>query len=160
MPRGRPMYEQPKTLPAYRRAPTRVQSGQTPVHNSSAHSSTVPAPQRDTRLVGHLAALRSATEAVRQAAEDRAQQAELDAALKQIGTRIHEVSAVSDRAAGVLPSVPSAGGRPLRELHQQAHALAGRLLVVAAAQQDTATAMLACRRMDAHATALSTLAVG
>ena len=155
------MYEQPKTLPAYRRAPARPQSdSKTPVHNSSAHSSTAPAPHRDTRLVGHLAALRSATEAVRRATEDRTQQAELDAALKQISTRIHEVSAVSDRAAGIVLSGPAAGSRQLRELHEQAHALAGRLLVVAAAQQDTATAMLACRRMDAHATALTVLAVG
>ena len=158
------MYEQPKTLPAYRRAPARLQPGsQTPVHNSSAHSSTAPAPHRDTRLVGHLAALHAATEAVRHAAEDRAQQVELDAALKQISARISEVSAVSDRAAAVVvASGPSAatGRRHLHELHEQAHALAGRLLVVAAAQQDTATAMLACRRMDAHAAALTVLSAG
>ena len=156
------MYEQPKTLPAYRRAPARLQPGsQTPVHNSSAHSSTAPAPHRDTRLVGHLAALHAATEAVRQAAEDRAQLAELDAALKQISTRINEISAVSALAAAVVPSGPApTGDRQLHELHEQAHALAGRLLVVAAAQQDTATAMLACRRMDAHAAALAVPAAG
>jgi len=153
------MYEQPKTVPAYRRAPIRLQPGSpTPVHNSSAHSSTAPASQRDSRLVGHLTALRVATEAVRRAAEDVAQQAELDAALQQIDARISEVSAVSDRAAAVVRSGPAGVGS--RQLHQQAHALAGRLLVVAAALQDTATAMLACRRMDAHAAALSVPAAG
>ena len=154
------MYEQPKTLPAYRRAPIRLQPGSpTPVHNSSARSSTAPASQRDSRLVGHLAALRVATEAVRRAAEDVAQQAELDAALQQIDARISEVSAVSsDRAAAVVRSGPAGVGS--RQLHQQAHALAGRLLVVAAALQDTATAMLACRRMDAHAAALAVPAAG
>jgi len=155
------MYEQPKTPPAYRRAPARLQPGaQTPVHNSSAHSSIAPAPHRDTRLVGHLAALHAATEAVRQAAEDRAQLAELDAALKQISTRINEISAVSALTAAVPSGPPATGDRQLHELHEQAHALAGRLLVVAAAQQDTATAMLACRRMDAHAAALAVSAAG
>ncbi|WP_042403590.1 SCO4983 family protein [Streptacidiphilus carbonis] len=146
------MYEQPKTVPGYRRAPTRTQ-----VHNSSAHSSTVPAPPRDTRLVGHLAALRAATEAVRRTTEEPADQAELDAALKQISARLNEVSAVSARAVAVVPSAAADRGKCLRELHEQAHALAGRLLVVAAAQQDTATAMLACRRMDTHAAALAAL---
>ncbi|MEY9841978.1 hypothetical protein [Streptacidiphilus sp. EB103A] len=153
------MYEQPKTVPAYRRAPIRLQPGSpTPVHNSSAHSSTAPASRRDSRLVGHLAALYAATEAVRRAAGDGAEQAELDAALQQIDARISEVSAVSDRAAAVVRSGPVGVGS--RQLHQQAHALAGRLLVVAAALQDTTTAMLACRRMDAHAAALAVPAAG
>ncbi|TDU04495.1 hypothetical protein EDD99_2963 [Streptomyces sp. 846.5] len=153
------MYEQPKTLPAYRRAPIRLQPGSpAPVHNSSAHSSTAPASQRDSRLVGHLAALYSATEAVRRATEDSAEQAELDAALQRIDARISEVSAVSAPAASVVRSAPAGVGS--RQLHQQAHALAGRLLVVAAALQDTTTAMLACRRMDAHAAALAVPTAG
>jgi hypothetical protein len=148
------MYEQPKTLPAYRRAPIRLQPGaQAPVHNSSAHSTTAPTRRRDSRLVGHLAALHAATEAVRRTVEDRAQQAELDAALQQIDARISEVSAMSDRAAAPVLAGPATAGS--RQLHEQAQALAGRLLVVAAALQDTTTAMLACRRMDAHAAALA-----
>lgn len=38
-------------------------------------------------------------------------------------------------------------------LHQRAHALAGRALVVAASRADTAAAILAAERMDAHALA-------
>ncbi|MEV6839367.1 hypothetical protein AB0N17_33485, partial [Streptomyces sp. NPDC051133] len=39
-------------------------------------------------------------------------------------------------------------------LHRRAHALAGRALVVAASRADTAAAILAAERMDAHAAAL------
>ncbi|CAM5726287.1 hypothetical protein SALBM217S_07990 [Streptomyces griseoloalbus] len=39
-------------------------------------------------------------------------------------------------------------------LHRRAHALAGRALVVAASRADTAAAILAAERMDAHTAAL------
>lgn len=44
-------------------------------------------------------------------------------------------------------------------LHQRAHALAGRALVVAASRADTAAAILAAQRMEAHATAGDLVAV-
>ncbi len=48
----------------------------------------------------------------------------------------------------------ASGGEPkLAALHHRAHALAGRALVVAASRADTAVAILAAERMDAHAAA-------
>jgi len=53
-------------------------------------------------------------------------------------------------------STPAAGpAEPhLSALHERAHALAGRALLVAASRADTAAAILAAQRMDAHAAAL------
>jgi hypothetical protein len=51
-------------------------------------------------------------------------------------------------------SVTTDGGDP-RALHQRAHALAGRALVVAASRADTAAAILSAERMDAHTAALA-----
>ncbi|MFC1412851.1 hypothetical protein ACEZCY_28055 [Streptacidiphilus sp. N1-12] len=145
------MYEQPKTVPAHRHAPVRA-------HNSSLHAQNQQPPGSGTaantvgaQLTGHLAALHAATAAVRRATAEPARQAELDAALEQIAARI---SALSPTAAVIRSEAAHDQAKPAEELHEHAHALAGRLLVVAAARQDTATAMLACRRMDAHAAAL------
>ncbi|MEV8106857.1 hypothetical protein AB0Q97_31930, partial [Streptomyces sp. NPDC088135] len=44
---------------------------------------------------------------------------------------------------------------PAASLHRRAHALAGRALVVAASRADTAVAILAAERMDAHTAALA-----
>ena len=105
-------------------------------------------------LAGHLAALLSATEEVRQSTEEPGQQAELDAALGELRARLAQLAP----AGTTTPqAVGGAGSRSLAPAHEHAHALAGRLLVVAAAQQDTTTAVLACRRMDAHAAARSAL---
>ncbi|QMU67660.1 hypothetical protein [Streptacidiphilus sp. P02-A3a] len=150
------MYEQPKVaVHAQRRASARA-------HNSNAHGpASTPgagAVPHASPLTGHLAALVSATEAVRQAAESPEQRAELDAALAGLHARLAALA-----PAGAVPAQTTGGviGRPggsrLAMAHEHAHALAGRLLVVAAAQQDTVTAMLACRRMDAHAAARSAL---
>ena len=145
------MYEQSKTaVRSQRRASTRT-------HNSGIH--VVPdvpeaAPERagehTALLAGHLAALLSATEEVRRQAQEPGQRQELDAALDQLRTRLAELA-----PAGTVPpqALGAAGHRTPAQSHEHAHALAGRLLVVAAAQQDTATAVLACRRMDAHAAA-------
>ncbi|MFI0984242.1 hypothetical protein [Streptomyces exfoliatus] len=46
-------------------------------------------------------------------------------------------------------------GSPSRDLHRKAHALAGRALLVAASRPDTAAAILAAGRMDAHTAALA-----
>ena len=151
------MYEQPASVPATpRRASARA-------HNSSLHvqgrpAAPLPGPSRaggaadrvGVQLTGHLAALHAATAAVRRGTDEPARQAELDTALEQISARI---SALSPTAAVVRSEATHDQGKSLAELHDHAHQLAGRLLVVAAARQDTATAMLACRRMDAHAAA-------
>ena len=144
------MYEQPKTAPAHRRPVARS-------HNSSLHTQDGPPSTPGTQLTGHLAALHAATAAVRQGTDDPAQQAELDAALKLIAARIGALAPTATVIRSEATQVPA---KSPAELHDHAHALAGRLLVVAAARQDTATAMLACRRMDAHAAALSTLRAG
>ncbi len=46
------------------------------------------------------------------------------------------------------------GTSDLTNLHRRAHALAGRALVVAASRADTGAAILAARRMEAHAAAI------
>ncbi|MEY9963108.1 hypothetical protein ABIA33_001134 [Streptacidiphilus sp. MAP12-16] len=142
------MYEQPKIVQARRRSLAHAYNSN--AHNSSARSTTAPG-AHGAQLAGHLAALRSATEAVRRATTGAAELTELDAALREIGARVTELSSANAPARSAASA--SASAKSLAELHDQAHALAGRLLVVAAAQQDTVTAMLACRRMDAHAAA-------
>jgi hypothetical protein len=113
-------------------------------HNSSAPSGGVATPERPShlrrQLAGHLAALLALT---------RRLGPEYEEAARQLAERIEEL------APG---GVPAPGPRPEAEasaeaLHARAHDLAARVLVVAAAQQDTATARLACARMDAHAEA-------
>ncbi|MEU7052018.1 hypothetical protein AB0A67_27280, partial [Streptomyces eurythermus] len=53
------------------------------------------------------------------------------------------------KAAGI-EKAPAVAGDPAA-LHRRAHTLAGRALVVAASRADTAVAILAAERMDAHA---------
>ncbi|MHA6762639.1 SCO4983 family protein [Streptacidiphilus sp. PAMC 29251] len=148
------MYEQPKTVPAHRHAPARAHNSSLHAQDRSKSAAKLPGGVPSTpgaQLTGHhLAALHAATAAVRRATEEPARQAELDAALEQIAARI---SALSPTAAVIRSEAGQEQSKPLAELHEHAHALAGRLLVVAAARQDTVTAMLACRRMDAHAAA-------
>jgi hypothetical protein len=170
------MYEQPKTPQERRRGTARA-------HNSSQHISSQQRGGQHSgaqagahghaddgragadghaladglhgaRIAGHLAALHSATEAVRAATADPAEKAELDAALVRISARIHQLTPPTGAARPVPATGPGpAVGRTLPESHLDAHALAGRLLVVAAAQQDTVTSVLACHRMEAHAAA-------
>jgi hypothetical protein len=137
------MYEQPKTVPRRRG-----------IAHTSAHSGGDHHSSRGAQLAGHLAALLAATESVRAATSDPGQRAGLDAALDQLLTRLAELMSTEVRR----PVAARTGALTPAELHQRALALAGRVLVVAAAQQDTATAMLACRRMDAHTAALKLLA--
>jgi hypothetical protein len=127
------MYEQPQTRPARRpargaqapAAPRRLQSG------------------RRGQLAGHLAALHDVTRELHARTGDRA----LEDAAAALTSRIAELGAhLPPRAAVPYPA-------DLDALHAQAFDLAGRVLVVAAAQQDTRTAILACRRMDFHTAA-------
>ncbi|MGW4872909.1 SCO4983 family protein [Streptomyces chartreusis] len=124
-----------------------------PIRTKSVHStmagSTTDFPHRsreeelDIQLAGHLAALLAVTDELRATAPSE----DLDVA----GERL--VAVVSRLRGGRAPARASASGGQVKvaALHQRAHALAGRALVVAASRADTAAAILAAERMDAHA---------
>jgi hypothetical protein len=102
----------------------------------------------DTQLAGHLSALLAVTDELRAVAPS----AELTDAAEQLARQIA-------RLRGGHPPVRSAVATAIHEphlaaLHDRAHALAGRALVVAASRADTAAAILAAERMDAHTAAL------
>ncbi|MEH0418880.1 SCO4983 family protein [Streptomyces sp. B21-083] len=132
-----------------------------PIRTPSVHSSrSAPAgtasdfPHRsreeelDIQLAGHLAALLTATDELRALAPS----ADLDTAAERLAG---EVSRLRGGRTPVRASAPAVTGAPdLGALHQRAHALAGRALVVAASRADTAAAILAAERMDAHAEAI------
>jgi hypothetical protein len=128
-----------------------------PIRTKSVHSMAEPEfPHRsredelDIQLAGHLAALLAVTDELRALPHDAG--AELD----QAADRISEQVARLRQSPPPVRSTPAA--RPGRTradvLHRRAHALAGRALVVAASRADTAAAILAAERMDAHAAAL------
>ncbi|MER5429796.1 hypothetical protein [Streptomyces sp. NPDC002588] len=127
-----------------------------PIRTKSVHSTmagtTSDFPHRsreeelDIQLAGHLAALLAVTDELRAAAPS----ADLDTAAERL---TGEVS----RLRGGHPPVRAIGStrKPdLSSLHQRAHALAGRALVVAASRADTSAAILAAEQMDVHAAAL------
>ncbi|MEU5896352.1 MULTISPECIES: hypothetical protein [Streptomyces] len=101
----------------------------------------------DIQLAGHLAALLALTDELRALSPSAA----LDDAAEQLALQVARLR------GGALPprsAVAAAVHEPhLSALHQRAHALAGRALVVAASRADTAAAILAAERMDAHADA-------
>ncbi|MFE4262798.1 hypothetical protein [Streptomyces sp. NPDC056883] len=96
----------------------------------------------DIQLAGHLAALLTVTDELG-----------LDEAAAVVAAQV-------TRLRGAEPA--RAPRRPGREpdaeaaavLHQRAHDLAARALLVAASRADTTVAILAAERMDAHAAAL------
>ncbi|WP_432248129.1 hypothetical protein ACRAR1_10220 [Streptomyces sanyensis] len=91
----------------------------------------------DIQLAGHLSSLLAVTDelALHEAAEAIAVQV---ARLRGAPPVRHAARSGADGTA----------------LHRRAHALAGRALVVAASRADTAAAILAAERMDAHTAAL------
>ncbi|MFF4184728.1 hypothetical protein ACFYZ9_16170 [Streptomyces sp. NPDC001691] len=112
------------------------------VHSTVAADSTgIPHRSRedelDIQLAGHLSALLAVTD---------------ELGLSEAGDAIARQVA---RLRGGLPPVRHAGlsRADADSLHARAHALAGRALVVAASRADTAAAILAAERMDAHAAA-------
>ncbi|WP_037573369.1 SCO4983 family protein [Phaeacidiphilus oryzae] len=125
-----------------------------PIRHKSVHSSThvvgpatvaVAEPGPDSlgrQLAGHLSALLSATRRLQEITGDP----ELTAAIGRLESRLAELGPAGPPARD---SRPAGGGASA--LHGHAHDLAARVLVVAAARQDTTTAKLACDRMDAHA---------
>ncbi|MFE9649941.1 hypothetical protein ACFYO0_38695 [Streptomyces sp. NPDC006365] len=101
----------------------------------------------DIQLAGHLAALLAVTDELRGLEPS----ADLDTAAERLGGQVA-------RLRGGRPPVRTSQGlhEPrIVSLHERAHALAGRALVVAASRADTAAAILAAERMDAHAAALA-----
>ncbi|MFE5029315.1 hypothetical protein ACFRAO_39985 [Streptomyces sp. NPDC056656] len=143
--------------------PTRTGSSRRSVH-ATADPGDFPHRSReeelDIQLAGHLAALLALTDELRAFAPDP----DLDAAADDLAHQVARLrwgSPLLERSrelGGGLPparaSVADAGHEPrIAALHQRAHALAGRALVVAASRADTAAAILAARRMEAHAAA-------
>jgi hypothetical protein len=113
------------------------------VHTVAADSARIPHRSReeelDIQLAGHLSALLAVTD---------------ELGLTEAGDAIARQVA---RLRGGLPPVRHAGlsRADADALHARAHALAGRALVVAASRADTAAAILAAERMDAHAAAVT-----
>ncbi|MEV7319145.1 hypothetical protein [Streptomyces sp. NPDC093970] len=125
-----------------------------PIRTKSVHSTMVGTPsdfphrtreeELDIQLAGHLAALLAVTDELRGLTPST----DLDAA----ATRLAEQVARLRGGRTPVRASPATAGRPA-PLHERAHALAGRALVVAASRADTAAAILAAERMDAHAAA-------
>ncbi|MEU6109303.1 hypothetical protein ABZ853_13005 [Streptomyces albidoflavus] len=123
-----------------------------PIRTTSAHTlpDVADFPHRsreeelDIQLAGHLSALLAVTDELRTLRPDPA----LDDAAEQLSGA---VARLRQGAPPVRSAVAAAIHEPrLAALHQRAHALAGRALVVAASRADTAAAILAARRMEAH----------
>jgi len=127
--------------------PIRTKSVHTPVGSADfPHRSREE--ELDIQLAGHLGALLAVTDELRGLESS----ADLDAAAERLARQ------VSRLRGGRPPVRTSSSGlhEPrLVALHERAHALAGRALVVAASRADTAAAILAAERMDAHAAALA-----
>ncbi|MFF8725251.1 hypothetical protein ACF073_02015 [Streptomyces sp. NPDC015171] len=127
-----------------------------PIRTKSVHSTsadTLPDfPHRsreeelDIQLAGHLAALLAVTDELRGSHPS----ADLDTAGERLAAQVTRLR--GGRAP--VRATPASAGDPCA-LHQRAHALAGRALVVAASRADTAAAILAAERMDAHTAALA-----
>ncbi|MGQ4362352.1 SCO4983 family protein [Streptomyces sp. SAS_272] len=131
-----------------------------PIHTASSRRSVHPTmagtpsdfPHRsreeelDIQLAGHLAALLAVTDELRATAPS----ADLDAAAARLAQQVTRLRGGRTQVRSAPASAPAAAPR-LVALHDRAHALAGRALLVAASRADTAVAILAAQRMDAHA---------
>ncbi|GGZ56178.1 SCO4983 family protein [Streptomyces bluensis] len=102
----------------------------------------------DIQLAGHLAALLTVTDELRALAPSD----DLDVAAERLAG---QVARLRGGRPPVRSSAPAAHDAHTAALHRRAHALAGRALVVAASRADTAAAILAAERMDAHTAALT-----
>ncbi|MFI1965532.1 hypothetical protein ACH429_15705 [Streptomyces pathocidini] len=135
-----------------------------PIRTKSVHALNDPPPpgiphrtreeELDIQLAGHLTALLTVTDELRA----HTPSAELDAAAQRIAD---EVARLRDgrRPLRAAPTTGAGGatagpdGR-IAKLHQRAHTLAGRALVVAGSREDAGGAALAAERLDAHAAEL------
>ncbi|MGW1772807.1 SCO4983 family protein [Streptomyces sp. NPDC002104] len=96
----------------------------------------------DIQLAGHLAALLAVTDELG-----------LDEAATAVAAQVSRLRGSEPARAARRPGAePDAGAAA--SLHQRAHDLAARALLVAASRADTTVAILAAERMDAHAAAL------
>ncbi|MFF3212142.1 hypothetical protein ACFYYB_15935 [Streptomyces sp. NPDC002886] len=96
----------------------------------------------DIQLAGHLAALLAVTDELG-----------LDEAAAVLAAQVTRLRGAEPARATLRPGQePDAGAAAA--LHQRAHDLAARALLVAASRADTTVAILAAERMDAHAAAL------
>ncbi|MET7385029.1 hypothetical protein [Streptomyces sp. NPDC005385] len=100
----------------------------------------------DIQLAGHLAALLAVTDEIRTVAPS----ADLDTAAERLAG---QVTRLRGGSTPVRAPAAAVGEALLVTLHQRAHDLAGRALVVAASRADTSAAILSAERMDAHAAA-------
>lgn len=101
----------------------------------------------DIQLAGHLAALLAVTDELG-----------LDEAAARIAAQVARLRGAQPTRVpqSQSPSYDTADGTATTTaLHQRAHDLAARALLVAASRADTTVAILAAERMDAHAAALT-----
>ncbi|MGW1624466.1 SCO4983 family protein [Streptomyces sp. NPDC002172] len=105
----------------------------------------------DIQLAGHLAALLAVTDELRALAPST----DLDTAATRLAEQVARLRGgrTPVRASLTAAQDPAA-------LHERAHAVAGRALLVAASRADTAAAILAAERMDAHAAATELTTAG
>ncbi|MFD8988304.1 MULTISPECIES: SCO4983 family protein [Streptomyces] len=97
----------------------------------------------DIQLAGHLAALLAVTD---------------ELGLVESAERIAgQVARLRGEQPARLPHAPTRDTGDTVTLHQRAHDLAARALLVAASRADTTAAILAAERMDAHAAALDSV---
>ncbi|UFR02627.1 hypothetical protein KBP30_16190 [Streptomyces sp. Go40/10] len=127
-----------------------------PIRTKSVHSTMAGTPsdfphrsreeELDIQLAGHLAALLAVTDELRALSPST----DLDTAAERLAAQVSRLRG----GRTPLRAAPASAGDPAA-LHRRAHTLAGRALVVAASRADTAAAILAAQRMDAHTAALS-----
>jgi hypothetical protein len=113
------------------------------------------------QLAAHLAGLLAVTDELREGFSEP--DPGLDAAADRIAThiaRLRQGRPPVRRTRGAATAAPTLHESHASALHRKAHALAGRALVVAASRADTAAAILAAERMDAHAAAGATTVAG
>ncbi|MCG7208759.1 hypothetical protein [Streptomyces arenae] len=132
-----------------------------PIRSKSVHSTMAGTPsdfphrtreeELDIQLAGHLAALLAVTDELRTLAPST----DLDAAATRLAEQVTRLRGGRTPVRASLTTVQQPA-----TLHERAHALAGRALLVAASRADTAAAILAAERMDAHAAATELTATG
>ncbi|MET7455023.1 hypothetical protein ABZT03_24635 [Streptomyces sp. NPDC005574] len=129
-----------------------------PIRTKSVHSTMAGPPsdfphrtreeELDIQLAGHLAALLAVTDELRALAPSDG----LEAAAERLADQVTRLR--KGRTPARAPMSAVAAPSRVAALHRRAHTLAGRALVVAASRADTAAAILAAERMDAHTAAL------
>ncbi|MEU6200594.1 hypothetical protein [Streptomyces sp. NPDC047061] len=132
-----------------------------PIRTKSVHSTMAGTPsdfphrtreeELDIQLAGHLAALLAVTDELRALTPST----DLEAAAIRLAEQVARLRGGRTPVRASLTAVQEPAA-----LHERAHALAGRALVVAASRADTAAAILAAERMDAHAAATELTTAG